>query len=299
MTTPHATTVAKFGLDRRTFLFAAAAAGVAAACGGGSESSGNSGTGAGAGATDDPFQVVQRFPSDVLVPGEVRLPFSLARSAELITDGPAELVGQVVDLDGNSIGDPITAVRRDITPAPYYAFRPTMDTPGVYGIRVNGGPDEAANFQIMESSQVAVPGPGDVLAGFDTPTANDPGGLDPICTRDPVCPFHEMTLTEALASGSSVAYIVGTPEFCQTGTCAPALETLIGVAPDYGDEFVFVHAEVYTDRTATEVAPAVAALDMQFEPALFIVGPDGVVIERLDGLWDATELRERLGRSLS
>ena len=36
------------------------------------------------------------------------------------------------------------------------------------------------------------------------------------------------------------------------------------------------------------------ALGIDFEPALFITDADGVVVGRLDGLWDATELRERL-----
>ena len=109
-----------FGLDRRTFLLGAAAAGVATACGGGSDD-------------EVSYSVVQRYPADVFVPGEIRLPFSLANAAEFVTDGPDELGAQIVDLDGEPIGDRIVAVRRDITPAPYYAFRTTIDTPGVYG----------------------------------------------------------------------------------------------------------------------------------------------------------------------
>jgi hypothetical protein len=38
---------------------------------------------------------------------------------------------------------------------------------------------------------------------------------------------------------------------------------------------------------------------LAFEPAVFITDADGVVIERLDGLWDTTELRERLSASLN
>ena len=291
-----------FGLDRRTFLIGAAATGFATACGGGSDAGsdddhaddaqeGADTTGAPAGGT---YSIVQRFPSDVLVPGDVRLPFSLAEAAEFVSDGPDELGAQIVDLDGNPIGDRITAVRRDITPSSYYAFRAVIDEPGVYGIRIDGGPEEGANFQVMERDRVSIPRPGDVLEGFATPTADDSAGVDPICTREPVCPFHVVTLTEALSSGKHVAYLVGTPAFCQTGSCAPALEVTISTEPDFADDFVFVHAEVWSDLTATEVAPAVAALGMQFEPALFIVGADGVVAERIDGLWDATELRERL-----
>ncbi len=275
----------RFGFDRRTFLLGAAAAGVAAACGGGSEKAA--------------YSLVQRFPANVFVPGEIRLPFSLANAAEFITDGPDELGAQIVDLDGEPIGDRITAVRRDITPAPYYAFRTSIDEPGVYGIKIDGGPDVGANFQVMERDQVTIPQPGDVLAGFDTPTVEEPRGVDPICTREPVCPFHSVTLTDALSVGMGVAYFVGTPAFCQTGSCTPALETMVGVESEYTDDYVFVHAEVYTDLDATNVAPAVEALGLDYEPALFITGADGVIVERLDGLWDATELRERLDNAIA
>ncbi|MGA9278805.1 hypothetical protein [Ilumatobacter sp.] len=298
----------RFGLDRRMFLVGTASAGFLAACGGGSSEGDAAADGDGSGGSDDggeattsidSYAIVQRFPSDVLVPGEIRLPFSLALAAEFISDGPDELTAQVVDLEGNDVGDEIVAVRRDVTPSSYYAFRPTIDTPGIYAIRIEGGPEEGANFQVMEPDQVAVPGPGDTLPAFATPTPDDPGGVDPICTREPACPFHEVTLTDALASGKSVAYIVGTPAFCQTGTCAPALETMVSIAPEYTDDYVFVHAEVWDDLTATEVAPAVADLNMQFEPALFIVDPTGSVVERIDGLWDATELRERLDDAIA
>lgn len=295
----------RFGLDRRTFLLGVAAGGLTAACGGSDDPAARPSSSASAADSPvevppaDSYSIVQRYPSDVFVPGEIRLPFSLARAAEFISDGPAVLGAQVEDLDGNPIGDRITAVRRDITPAPYYAFRTTVDTPGVYAIRVDGGPDVGANFQIMEREQVTIPRPGDPLEGFDTPTADEPAGVDPICTREPQCPFHAVTLTEALASGKGVAYFVGTPAFCQTGSCTPALETMIGVESEYVDDYVFVHAEVWTDLTASAVAPAVEALGIAFEPTLFITDADGVVVERLDGLWDATELRERLDAALA
>jgi hypothetical protein len=238
---------------------------------------------------------VQRYPSGVQVPGEVRLPFSLSTgSATFVDDGPDELGARVLDLDGNPVGDPVTAMRRDTTPAAYYDFRATIDEPGVYSIVVDGGPPEGANFQVLEPSAVAVPSPGDVLAGFDTPTSTDPAGVDPICTREPMCDFHSLTLAEALATGLPVAYIVGTPAFCQTGSCTPSLEALIELAPSREGQLVVVHAEVYTDLTATEVTPAVEALALSFEPTLFLVDADGMVVERLDGLWNDTELAERL-----
>lgn len=266
-------------VDRRTFLSGVAATGLLVACG----------------SDPEPFSLIQRFPQDVSIPGEIRLPFSLADSRfELMSDGPGELRARVTDLGGTPLGEPLLAVRRDVTPAPYYAFRTRIDTPGFYTLLVEGAQEDGANFQVMDPSEVSLPGPGDVLPGFATPTPADPRGVDPICTRQPNCDFHAMTLDDALSSGLRVAYFVGTPAHCATGSCTPALEALIEVAPDYEDRYAVVHAEVFDDTTATTLAPAVDDLGIAFEPALFLTDAAGVVTERLDGLWDTSELRERL-----
>jgi hypothetical protein len=193
------------------------------------------------------------------------------------------------------VGERITAVRRDVAPGPYYDFRPVMESPGIYYLRVDGGPADGATFEISAPGTVTVPGRGDRLPPFDTPTVDDPAGVDPICTREPdPCPFHDVTLTDALASGRQVVYLVGTPAFCATGSCAPALESLIDAQTRFGDTFTFVHAEVYADDTATEVAPAVGAVNLTYEPVLFVTDTGGVVVERLDAVWDTTELVEVL-----
>jgi hypothetical protein len=245
------------------------------------------------------YIVVQRFPQDVQEPGMVRLPISLATSdGQLIQDVPEELGAQVTDIDGEPVGQPITAQRRDVAPGPYYSFRTEVEAPGVYYLVVDGGPAAGAAFQIMDAGTVTVPGPGRPLPPFDTPTVDVDGGVDPICTREPEpCPFHEVTLTDALAAGKPVVYIVGTPAFCQTGTCAPALESIIDVQDRFGDQFTFVHAEVYTDNTATEPTPAVDAAGLTYEPALFVTDSSGMVVERLDAVWDQTELVEVLERA--
>ena len=294
---------------RRAFVLGAATLGALAACGSGDyaepvvTAGGPSGTGSASGGFDgdsadlapDTFAVIQRFPQDVLAPGEVRVPFSLAGTdAQFVVDGPSPLGAQLVDVDGAPLGERVEAVRRDVAPAAYYAFRVPVADPGIYALVVDGGPAEGASFQVSEPGAIGVPGPGDALPPFDTPTTDDARGLDPICTREPACPFHELTLTEALAAGRPVAYLVGTPAFCQTGSCTPALEAMVELADEYADRFEFVHAEVFTDLTATTIAPAVEAVGMTYEPAVFLTDADGTVVDRLDGLWDVTELRERL-----
>jgi len=56
----------------------------------------------------------------------------------------------------------------------------------------------------------------------------------------------------------------------------------------------FVHAEIYTDDTRSTVAPAVTSLNMTYEPALFVIGADGVLVDRLDAVFDEVEVRESL-----
>lgn len=289
--------------SRRSFLVGAAATGVLAACGSDDGTSGSDRQGTD-GAEGMPtlatgsFTLVQRFPQNVQEPGLVRLPMSLGTdTGALVQDGPASLGAQVTDVDGAPIGDRITATRRDVEPGPYYGFRTEVSTPGVYYLVVDGGPEQGAAFQIMEPGTVPVPGPGQPLPPFDTPTVDDARGVEQVCTRSPEpCPFHALTLTDALASGKGVVYLVGTPAFCSTGTCAPALESIIDLRDAYADRYEFVHAEVYTDGTATTPAPAVGAVGLTYEPALFITDASGTVVERLDAVWDATELADVLER---
>jgi hypothetical protein len=245
------------------------------------------------------YTIVQRFPQAVQVPGPLRLPVSLSDGGTtLLQEVPTTLGAQVIDEQGTAVGDRLEAIRRDAVPAPYYDFRTTIDTPGFFTLQVEGGTPEGASFDVADPSTVEIPIPGQPLPPLDTPTGTDPAGVDPICTREPdVCPFHDVTLTEALSSGKQVVYYVGTPAFCSTGVCAPGLESLIEVQDAYADTHVFVHAEVYTDDTATTLTPAVEALNLFYEPVLFVTDTAGVILERLDAVWNTDELVEVLDRS--
>ncbi|WP_395153251.1 hypothetical protein [Ilumatobacter sp.] len=280
------------GISRRRFIAGVAASGALAACSG-SDGGASSGV---AGPSGEGFTLVQRFPNNVLVPGEIRMPITLSTgAAEFIQDGPVTLGARVVDIDGNPIGGAFTAVKRTVAPAPYYDFRTTINTPGVYALVVDGGPDTGAAFQVLEPSAVAVPTPGQLLPSFDTPTIGDEQGLAALCTRAPEpCPFHTVSLADALTMGKPVAYYVGTPAFCSTGSCAPALDALVASSELFGDKIIYVHAEVFTDDAGIDIAPAVTAIGMTYEPALFLTDASGVVVERLDAVWDSTELNARL-----
>lgn len=293
-------------IDRRTFLLASGAL-VLAACAGDDDSSTDgdpSATGDGAApasiaTSQDGFTLAARFSQEVIVPGTPRLPFSLADDTSLLSDGPSVLSGEVRDADGAVVIPSISAKRRTVTEGiSYWDFHPTIDELGIYYLVVDGGTPDGGAFQINDPATVLVPHVGEQLPAFDTPTTADPRGVDPICTRidGGPCPFHAITLTEALASGKPVAYLIGTPAHCQFGTCAPGMESLITASKRLGDRLVVVHAEVYTDDSATVATPAVDAYNLAFEPTLFLADRSGTIVQRLDAAWDQSELDEELDR---
>ena len=246
-------------------------------------------------------QLVQRFPQ-VLVPGNVRLPFSLANQAGLLTtdsgvDLPQTLTAKLINADTQKIvAETLSADRHDTgLTIPYWPFRVDIDKPGIYTLVVDGGPAEGAAIQVLNATEVLIPLVGSQLPGFDTPTFEDHRGVEPVCTRTPEpCEFHNITLNEALALKKPIAYLVGTPAHCSTGTCSPALEALVTVKNSIGDAMTFLHAEIYTDDKATTVAPSVVALKMEYEPAIYITDASGKIVERFDAVFDAKEISDAI-----
>lgn len=173
---------------------------------------------------------------------------------------------------------------------PYWGFVADITEAGFYTLQVDGGPPDGVAVQVNEPAAVKIPRPGQPLPPFDTPTAADGRGVDPICTRDPICPLHDVTLTEALAAGRPVAYLIGTPAYCQTGVCGPVLDFLLDAHDRLGDAVTMVHADIYTDGTLKTVSPAVLAYELDFEPVLYLADAKGMIVDRLDAVWDRDEL---------
>ena len=248
---------------------------------------------------DKGYYLVQRFPSQPLfVPGkESRLPVSIPRGGTdgtLRNNGPATINGWIEDFDGNKVTDVVATMRNDGISAAYWEVRATLPKAIIYSLHFEGGDDGGATFEVWDVENVHSPKLGEPMQPFDTPTKDDHRGVEPYCSRATPCPFHDITLAEALETGKPVVYMVGTPAHCTTGTCGPGLEFLIEEHDRLGDQVVIVHADVYADDQATEVAPAVTALNIEYEPIIYFCKPDATIVDRLDGVWDRSELRDRL-----
>lgn len=141
--------------------------------------------------------------------------------------------------------------------------------------------------QAMTGETSRAPAPGEVLPAVgtpaaETPTVDDPGNLEELCTRDPDCDLHGVTLAAALDAGPTVLCIA-TPKFCATAICGPVLDDVVSVA-DSGEhpDVSFVHVEPYVDAGET-VTDLMTELELPTEPWTFVLEADGTIFHRFPG----------------
>jgi hypothetical protein len=289
------------GLSRRRFLTTAgitAGAVLLGACGGGDDKADASDDGGTSTTAKRKIVMANFFGGPLFAAGApLRAAFGLADSEGLLTvaDTPKEIEVTVHDPDGAQIGDPITIQRhaKGLERA-YFPLELTLDEPGTYTVRsdIAGGKANEMAVAVNTASELRVIQPGAAMPPLETPTATDARGVNPICTRSPVCPLHDVTAAQALAAKQPLALLVATPAFCQVTICGPVLDVLLGATTSHPG-VKFLHLEVYADPTSGDLnkfAPAVLELGLELEPCLFLVGSEGKVARRLDAIYDADEL---------
>jgi hypothetical protein len=139
-----------------------------------------------------------------------------------------------------------------------------------------------------------VPQVGDVIRPLTTPTVTTPGDVQTICTDDPQCPLHDISVDAALAEGRPVALLMSTPAFCQIAICGPVLDLLVAAAPSQAGT-ACVHLEVYPNGEPPDgLSPLVASAGVLWEPVLFVTDGAGRITARLDNIYDGEELAAAL-----
>lgn len=272
------------------------------ACGGGDDDSADGGSGGGGGDSGLPSDGVLVFRQDtsaLLTGRPQRLVFAVTNSdGSRFTGGPATLDLEITTLDGAAVAS-ATGTRHEVEGQGYWTATAQLETEDNYVLQVKGT-ELVAAFTARDKAAVPIPAVGDQLVKVDTPTTADGRGVDPICTREPACPFHQVNLATAIGGTKPIVLLIGTPAYCQTGICGPVLDELIGIveADGLGSTFEVIHAEVYSQRWVDTEAPpvteAVNAFELSFEPVLYVARADGEIVARLDAVWDESELREAL-----
>ena len=234
-------------------------------------------------------------------PDPQRIVFALAEGPKYASGPPAKLAyGQ-----SRKLGAPVETVlhsrglpkRRGIYTAEV-ALPQAGPWLGVVQVKKDGKRQNASlAFQVQDQPKAPVPGAPAPRAA--SPTIANPLGIDPICTRNPPCPLHDVSLDTAIGAGKPVAVMLATPALCQSRYCGPVLDDLLTLTDQYKDRITFVHVEIYTNLSGNETTPTVQAWGIETEPWLFGVDATGNVVSRLDGAFGHDEQQQLLQHLVS
>ncbi len=197
---------------------------------------------------------------------------------------PGPAVATALHADGLPKGRGVYVVDTPLTPAGIWA--------GV--VRIPGHPDAELHFEVTATPQVPIVG--GAALHTPSPTITNTMGVNPLCTRQPACDLHTVSLDTAIASGKPVAVMFATPARCQSRYCGPVLDQLLSVQDAYSGRVTMIHVEIYKDSTSNDLVPTVAQWNLPGEPWLFGIDRTGRIAGRLDGAFGTDEVRALLDR---
>jgi hypothetical protein len=213
-------------------------------------------------------------------------------------DGPFSFT---VSFDGEPIGDPVEVVPHDDgVPRPYLPLPVEFPRPGIYDVETeHDGRRLNSQVQVFAAEEIQQPLVGQDLPPVPTPTTTEAFEVNPICTLNPQCPFHEHDLRDVVGQGTPVAVLLASPAYCATTVCGPILDLLVDDAAGR-EGLLTIHSEVYRnpkgvrDLSEALLAPLPMDYDMTFEPCLFVADGEGRIVARGDIVVDRVEMAQML-----
>jgi hypothetical protein len=127
-----------------------------------------------------------------------------------------------------------------------------------------------------------------------TPVATTAAGRRRICTREPACPLHAISLDHALAAGRPTVVTFATPLLCTSQMCGPVVDEQMVAADKLGTKASFIHVEIYPSRNPDKPAPTFLRYGFVTEPWLLVIDRDGVIRARYEGPVTADQVEDAL-----
>lgn len=115
--------------------------------------------------------------------------------------------------------------------------------------------------------------------------------------------LHRLTVAQAITSGKPTVIAFVTPAFCQTRFCGPVLDQVVTPAwNEFKGRVNVLHVEPYDIAKAREgklvTVQAVQDWKLLAEPIIFVVGPDGAITAKFEGVMDYPELQAAVQEAL-
>jgi hypothetical protein len=167
-------------------------------------------------------------------------------------------------------------------------------------------PESGREVQALGNVVVAdsdpAPSVGEAVPESKTPTLASAGGdASAITTRTP--PDESLlrySVADSLRAGVPFVVTFSTPKFCQSRTCGPVVDVVEEVSRRFEDTDVrFIHVEVFeANDPAKGYNRWMREWNLETEPWTFLVGRDGRVVERYEGVVSVLELEEAVNAVL-
>jgi hypothetical protein len=189
-----------------------------------------------------------------------------------------------------------------------YVTYTDFEEPGDWGAELTikqGEEETVTTFRFTVREETIEPGIGDPAPPtVQATTATEP--LEEIDSSYPQRPgMHDATVASALESGHPIVVAFATPAYCTSRTCGPVLDQVMDpLFERYGDDATFIHIEPYLLRDLREAnvrnpVPAVLEWQLQSEPWVFVVGRDGNIAGRFEGIVALDEVESVLQLALA
>jgi hypothetical protein len=147
------------------------------------------------------------------------------------------------------------------------------------------------------------PAPGDPALRTDNLTVDSedapPAAIDSRAATTGDVPdraLHEWTIAEAVRQGRAALVVFSTPVYCVSQFCGPVTDVVEDLAARYDDRAVFIHVEIWRNFREQNPVMNQAAADWLLrdggftEPWLYLIGANGIIVDRWATLWRETEV---------
>jgi len=184
-----------------------------------------------------------------------------------------------------------------------YVAQLTLERPGPWGleivVRQANGAVEAARLSVDALPVPRSPMPGTPAPRSRNLIASDVSDLRQIDSSEPPdARLHQTRIADAIREGRPQVIVFATPKYCTSRVCGPVLDVVRTLIPAYGRRVAFVHQEIWQPGGMDKLAPTVEEWNLRSEPWTFVVGGDGVIRARFEGLTTRRELEAVLRQML-
>jgi hypothetical protein len=191
----------------------------------------------------------------------------------------------------------------------YEAENVRFDSPGIWQVQVTAdisesGTQKAGKAFVVEAQPV-LPAPGQPALRTENLTIHSRGvslaAIDSGATVDGTIPdpgLHEWTIADAIAQHRPVLVVFATPVYCISRFCGPVTDAVEHLSKTYADRAEFIHVEIW--RNFKKHVINKAAADWLYrkgnltEPWLYLIGANGLILDRWSSLFHVQEVAEDL-----